>query len=98
MSVENGIISNIFSAEKDTVTSEYYEKPVAVGDFYKHCAQRRKYPVLLKIEFNNAVKEKDGHNTLRHGAKKVNQEKNQNPRILPCKPNFSYELGPSFFT
>jgi len=67
------------------VTSEFYEKPVAVGDFNKHCAQRRKYPVLLKIEFNNAVREKDGHNTLRHGSKKANAEKNQNPRIIPCK-------------
>ncbi len=46
-------------AENDAVTSEFYEKPVAVGDFQKHCAQRRKYPVLLQIEFNNAVKEKE---------------------------------------
>ena len=82
-----------FSAENDVTTSEFYEKPVAVGDFQKHCAQRRKYPVLLQIEYNNAVKERDpapaamavGGNTTRHGARKANQEKNQNPRILPCE-------------
>jgi hypothetical protein len=38
-----------FSAEKDQFTSEFYELPVAVGDFEKHCAQRRKYPVLLQV-------------------------------------------------
>ena len=86
-------IFRLFSAENDVTTSEFYEKPVAVGDFQKHCAQRRKYPVLLQIEYNNAVKERDpapaamavGGNTTRHGARKANQEKNQNPRILPCK-------------
>merc|ERR1719394_2391009 len=51
-------------------------------DFVRHCAQRRKYPVLLKVEFNNAVKENNTH-SLRHGAKKSNIEKNQNPRIIP---------------
>ena len=37
------------SAENDQFTSEFYELPVAVGDFEKHCAQRRKYPVLLQV-------------------------------------------------
>ena len=61
-----------------------------MGDFQKHCTQRRKYPVLLQIEFNNAVKEKDvphhhsAATTTRHGARRTNVEKNQNPRILPC--------------
>ena len=36
------------------------------------------------MEFNNAVKENNTH-SLRHGAKKSNIEKNQNPRIIPCE-------------
>jgi hypothetical protein len=68
------------------MTNEFYEKPVAVSDFQKHCAQRRKYPVLLQIEYNNAVKERDIHpnTTCRVGGKRSNQERNQNPRIIPC--------------
>ena len=38
----------------------------------------------LQVEFNNAVKENNTH-SLRHGAKKSNIEKNQNPRIIPCE-------------
>ncbi len=38
-----------FSAEEDDVTVQLYEKPVPETDFVKHCAQRRKYPVLLKV-------------------------------------------------
>merc|ERR1712137_1035254 len=52
------------------------------NDFVGHCIQRRKYPVLLKMEFNNAVRENSQH-SLRHGSKKTNMEKNQNPRIIP---------------
>ena len=37
-----------------------------------------------QVEFNNAVKENNTH-SLRHGAKKSNIEKNQNPRIIPCE-------------
>ena len=36
---------------------------MAIGDFEKHCVQRRKYPVLLQIEFNNATKENDSQVT-----------------------------------
>ena len=83
-SINNNVYFVSVSAEKDAVTTEYYEQPVAVGDFQKHCAQRRKYPVLLQLEFNNAVKEKEMH-TSRHGYRKTNQDKNQNPRTVPCK-------------
>lgn len=69
-------------AEDDDVTVQLYEKPVPELDFVRHCAQRRKYPVLLKVEFNNAIKEINTH-SLRHGSKKANMEKNQNPRIIP---------------
>ena len=46
-----------FSAERDSFTTEFYANPVGIADFEKHCIQRRKYPVLLQIEFNNATKE-----------------------------------------
>ena len=72
------------SAESDQATSGFYAKPVSIGDFTKHCAQRRKYPVLLKLEFNNAIKEREIQPS-RHGTRKVNIEKNQNPRVVPCK-------------
>ena len=39
----------IFLAEEDDVTIQLYEKPVPETEFVKHCAQRRKYPVLLKV-------------------------------------------------
>ena len=51
--------SGSFAAEGDSFTSEFYANPVAIGDFEKHCVQRRKYPVLLQIEFNNATREND---------------------------------------
>ena len=99
-------------AEGDNFTTEFYENPVSIGDFEKHCAQRRKYPVLLQIEFNNAIKEVEvqvsSHNVIvldwdfdgnhiitwwhhfllqptRKGTLKANVEKNQNPRVVPCK-------------
>lgn len=46
-----------FAAQGDSFTTEFYANPVAIADFEKHCAQRRKYPVLLQIEFNNATRE-----------------------------------------
>jgi hypothetical protein len=39
---------------------------------------------VLQVEFNNAIKENSSQ-TLRHASKKVNMEKNQNPRIIPCE-------------
>jgi len=76
----------IKKAENDQRTSGFYAKPVSIGDFTKHCAQRRKYPVLLKLEFNNAIKEREIQPS-RHGTRKVNIEKNQNPRVVPFDYN-----------
>ena len=76
---------NLLTAENDQATVGFYAKPVSIGDFQKHCVQRRKYPVLLKLEFNNAIKETEVQPT-RAAARKGNIEKNQNPRIVPCKP------------
>jgi len=79
--MNSGLIS-LKKAEEDDAIVQLSENPVPETDFVRHCAQRRKYPILLKVEFNNAVKENNTH-SLRHGAKKSNIEKNQNPRIIP---------------
>jgi hypothetical protein len=42
-------VNSLFSAEEDDVTVQLYEKPVPETDFVRHCAQRRKYPILLKV-------------------------------------------------
>jgi len=82
LSLMNSGLIPLKKAEEDDVTVQLYEKPVPETDFVKHCAQRRKYPVLLKVEFNNGIKENTCH-SLRHATKKTNMEKNQNPRIIP---------------
>ena len=40
---------NNISAEEDESNVQLYEKPVPENDFVQHCIQRRKYPVLLKV-------------------------------------------------
>eukprot|EP00092_Neocalanus_flemingeri_P000996 GFUD01001063.1.p1 GENE.GFUD01001063.1~~GFUD01001063.1.p1 ORF type:complete len:786 (-),score=160.08 GFUD01001063.1:498-2855(-) len=82
LSLMNSGLIPLKKAEEDEANVQLYEKPVPENDFVRHCVQRRKYPVLLKMEFNNAVKENNQH-SLRHGSKKANMEKNQNPRIIP---------------
>jgi len=86
LSMMNTGLIPLKKAEGDSFTSEFYANPVAIGDFEKHCVQRRKYPVLLQIEFNNATRENDAQ-TTRQGAQKNNFEKNQNPRIVPYDYN-----------
>lgn len=66
------------------MTIEFYEKPIAVVDFEIHCAKRRKYPVLLQIEYNSAIKERENH-AARVGNRRSNHERNQNPKIFPCE-------------
>jgi len=82
LSLMNSGLIPLKRAEEDDVTIQLYEKPVPETDFVKHCAQRRKYPVLLKVEFNNGVKE-NSQNSMRHASKKSNMERNQNPRVIP---------------
>merc|ERR1712223_856332 len=86
LSMMNTGLIPLKKAERDSFTTEFYANPVGIADFEKHCIQRRKYPVLLQIEFNNATKEHTDRNT-RVGSKKNNVEKNQNPRIVPYDHN-----------
>ena len=49
----------IFSAEEDDAIVQLSENPVPETDFVRHCAQRRKYPILLKVEYPNLLKVTD---------------------------------------
>lgn len=39
------------TAEEGNAMAAIADKPVDVANFVKHCDQRRKYPVLLRVEF-----------------------------------------------
>ena len=41
----------LFIAEEGNAMAAIAEKPVDAANFIKHCDQRRKYPVLLRVEF-----------------------------------------------
>ncbi|XP_046442634.1 receptor-type tyrosine-protein phosphatase mu-like isoform X3 [Daphnia pulex] len=72
-------------AEEGNAMAAIADKPVDVANFVKHCEQRRKYPVLLRVEFQTACKV-EGHST-RHGSKPENRPKNQNQKIIPYDYN-----------
>ncbi|XP_059351234.1 receptor-type tyrosine-protein phosphatase mu-like isoform X1 [Daphnia carinata] len=72
-------------AEEGNAMAAIADKPVEVANFVKHCEQRRKYPVLLRVEFQTACKV-EGHST-RHGSKPENRPKNQNQKIIPYDYN-----------
>ena len=40
-----------FQTEEGNATAAVVEKPVETAHFLKHCEQRKKYPVLLRVEF-----------------------------------------------
>lgn len=53
--------------------------------FRKLCEQRRKFPVLYKLEFSTAAKIET--NTNRHAMRRNNHSKNQNPKCIPFDYN-----------
>lgn len=73
------------SGEQNGVMSTISDKPVPVKNFIKHCEQRRKFPILYKIEFQTAVKVET--HSCRHAMKSNNKEKNQNLRCIPYDYN-----------
>ncbi|XP_072156410.1 receptor-type tyrosine-protein phosphatase kappa isoform X2 [Bemisia tabaci] len=60
-------------------------KPVEKRNMVKHCEQRRKFPVLYKLEFQTAVKVET--HSCRHACKPANAPKNQNPKCIPYDYN-----------
>lgn len=61
------------------------DKPTELRHFGKLCEQRRKFPILYKLEFQTAVKVET--NTCRHASRKANAHKNQNPKCIPYDYN-----------
>lgn len=78
--MNSGLLS---SDQNGTTFATITEKPIELKDYIKFCDQRRKFPVLYKLEFQIAVKVEQ--HSCRHGTRKSNSEKNQNQRCIPCK-------------
>ncbi|XP_055836626.1 receptor-type tyrosine-protein phosphatase mu isoform X2 [Episyrphus balteatus] len=71
--------------EHNSLSRAMPSTPVSLRKFLKLCEQRRKFPVLYKLEFMTAIKVEG--NTCRHATKKHNQIKNQNPKCIPYDYN-----------
>ncbi|XP_065569831.1 receptor-type tyrosine-protein phosphatase kappa-like isoform X2 [Artemia franciscana] len=72
-------------AEESGALAAIADKSVELKDFPKHYDQRKKFPVLLKAEFQTACKV-EGH-AFRHGSRPKNSVKNQNKKIVPYDYN-----------
>lgn len=77
--------SGLLSDEKSTNLTTINEKPIQLKDYVKLCEQRRKFPVLYKLEFQIAIKVEQ--HSCRHGTRRSNSEKNQNQRCIPYDYN-----------
>ncbi|KAL1377780.1 hypothetical protein pipiens_016023 [Culex pipiens pipiens] len=71
--------------EKNPLSQTMPDKPTELRHFGKLCEQRRKFPILYKLEFQTAVKVET--NTCRHASRKANAHKNQNPKCIPYDYN-----------
>ncbi|CAO1387004.1 unnamed protein product [Diamesa hyperborea] len=69
--------------ENNPLSQTIPDTPTELKFFVKLCEQRRKFPVLYKIEFTTAVET----NSCRHATKKNNLEKNQNQKTVPYDYN-----------
>ncbi|XP_070498935.1 receptor-type tyrosine-protein phosphatase U [Chironomus tepperi] len=69
--------------ENNPLSQTIPDSPTELKFFIKLCEQRRKFPVLYKIEFTTAVET----NSCRHATKKNNLEKNQNQKTVPYDYN-----------
>uniref|UniRef100_A0A1Y1L7H5 Receptor-type tyrosine-protein phosphatase kappa n=2 Tax=Photinus pyralis TaxID=7054 RepID=A0A1Y1L7H5_PHOPY len=77
--------SGLLSDEKSSNLTTINEKPIQLKDYVKVCEQRRKFPVLYKLEFQIAIKVEQ--HSCRHGTRRSNLEKNQNQRCIPYDYN-----------
>ncbi|CAG4986937.1 unnamed protein product [Colias eurytheme] len=71
--------------ENGSVSETIPDKPVELKSFPKLCEQRRKFPVLYKLEFQTATKVET--HACRHATKKTNLHKNQNQKVIPYDYN-----------
>lgn len=75
----------LFPDENNPLSQTIPDTPTELRHFVKLCEQRRKFPVLYKLEFQTAVKVET--NSCRHAIKKINLEKNQNQKCIPYDYN-----------
>ncbi|CAH1640174.1 unnamed protein product [Spodoptera littoralis] len=81
--LNSGLIS--LADENGSISETIPDRPVELKNFPKLCDQRRKYPVLYKLEFQTAVKVET--HSCRHATKKTNSHKNQNQKVIPYDYN-----------
>ncbi|CAG9124135.1 unnamed protein product [Plutella xylostella] len=81
--LNSGLIS--FADENGSIQETIPDRPVDLKSFPKLCEQRRKFPVLYKLEFQTAVKVET--HSCRHATKKTNLHKNQNQKVIPYDYN-----------
>lgn len=76
---------NLFTDENNSLSTAIPDKPISLKLFIKLCEQRRKFPVLYKLEFQTAVKVET--NSCKHANRRNNLEKNQNQKCIPYDYN-----------
>lgn len=81
--LNSGLLS--LSSEEHGILSTVPSDPVPVSRFQKLCDQRRKFPVLFRVEFQTAAKVEV--HSCRHANKAVNREKNQTTKCVPYDYN-----------
>ncbi|CAG9564150.1 unnamed protein product [Danaus chrysippus] len=81
--LNSGLIS--FADENGSISETIPDRPVELKNFPKLCEQRRKFPVLYKLEFQTAIKVET--HACRHAQKKTNSHKNQNQKVTPYDYN-----------
>ncbi|KAG5874202.1 hypothetical protein JTB14_036911 [Gonioctena quinquepunctata] len=74
-----------FNDDNGSGVATITDSPIEIKEFSKICEQRKKFPVLYKLEFEIAIKVET--HSCRHGVKKSNTEKNQNQRCIPYDYN-----------
>ncbi|XP_055381732.1 receptor-type tyrosine-protein phosphatase kappa [Condylostylus longicornis] len=87
--LNSGLISidkvQIEVKEKNALSMAMPDRPVDLKHFLKLCEQRRKFPVLFKLEYQIATKA--DNNTCRHAMRKNNSIKNQYQKCVPYDYN-----------
>lgn len=77
-------INLLYPDENNSLSTAIPDKPISLKLFLKLCDQRRKFPVLYKLEFQ-AVKIEN--NSCKHANRRNNTEKNQNQKCIPYDYN-----------
>ncbi|XP_066906293.1 receptor-type tyrosine-protein phosphatase kappa [Halyomorpha halys] len=79
------VLRKCHGGENNGLLSTIPDHPIELKNFVKHCEQRRKFPVLYKLEFQTAIKVET--HSCRHASKAANKEKNQNMKCIPYDYN-----------